>query len=168
MAVSTRQAVPSVGLIFEPDPPAEGLRAHGWRAPRAYSGGDIERNPDHDEYGAMIQRVIACYMLTRATRGELAARIGASERAITAWLVGDAWAAYATPVLRALARLGVGEGRGNWRNGGDRNDEVIAAGRQVMARALRAIEGEPLSERERAELLADLRLLLAGDDGAAP
>jgi hypothetical protein len=171
MVANPKPAAASPALLYEPDRPRPGGRAeHGWSHTRRIANRiehvDLHRDPRDDYFGAQLQHAIVRYVLGKASRAALAAELGMSERQVQAYLTGRAWEPYTQPVIRALRRLGISIGRGDWKRGGRRPKEVVEASRGVMRRAISALEGPSLGPEERDQLLADLWLLTACEDGA--
>ena len=119
----------------------------------------IERRHADDAWGLVVQRTIARYYLTRATRAELAVEIHVSERIVQSYIRAETWGAYGRPVLRALERLGIGRRRGDWWDPEGRGGEIIRAQRAVMRRAIDCLEGAPPTPDRVEAVVADLHLL---------
>lgn len=158
------QAAPT--LLYEPRRPAQighGARP-GWQRCVSHSNGYAEfgweRAPEHDAQGAVVQQIVARYLLTTVLRRDLASEYGFSERVIQGYLHGENYASYSAPVLAALKRLGIGHKRGFWGEGRDsRALEIIHAYASVARRVLAG----GLTDRVR----SDLRLLaIAGETPA--
>lgn len=161
MAAEYRDRPAAFPLMAEPEPRPEGFRlqrSHGWRMTER---GEAREHAD-DAFGAVVQHAIVRYLLTDATRAEVAVDLGVTERTAQAYLSGAIWGAYGRPILDRLAELGIGAGRGRWRDAADRPREIVAACLPLLARAADALEGRPLDVDERDRLIADLRLLAAG------
>jgi hypothetical protein len=181
----TQTDAPALPLLIEPtEKPPVGTTPRGggpgWRRVRVtrqfrgmdYIGYDFERNHDHDQYGAQVQHMIALYCLGGVQRQSLAKRFGVSERQVQAYLNGTAWRVYAQPVLDALRRMGIGQGRGSWHAVGEtgtfRTMEILAAAAKAVGEAtdlLEAVQPEAANDlRTRLRLLAfaDLAPLMKG------
>lgn len=171
MVAEYRQEPAPLPLLFEPDrPEAHGRAERGWsrteRIRNRIRSVGLHRRHEHDPYGAQIQHAIARYVLGGERRSALAAELSVSETHFQYMLRGATWGAYTRPVLRALRRLGITTGRGDWKIGARRAREIVAAQRSVMLRAIQAVDGAPPTPAERERLLADLYLLTiaSGDD----
>lgn len=161
MVAELRDETAPLPLIFEPDRPEPHGRAQGWRRTRYESQSDesgLFRNHADDEFGARVQHAIAMYVFGAGRRAAIASRLGVSETSFQYMARGAMWGSYGRPVLRALRRLGITPGRGDWQ-GGIRPREIIAANQSVMRRALDALEGAPATPSERSHLITDLYLL---------
>lgn len=155
-------ATTALPLLLEPDePPPNAVRWPGWRLGGVSSFELFTRAPEDDEQGALVQWAIVRYVTTETSRGTLAREYGMAERGLQGYLSGETWWPYGRPVLRALERLGIGTGRGRWARSAARPEEIVAASRLVMERAIAVLQGETQTSEEREELLADLRLLTA-------
>lgn len=162
------ESVRSLPLLFEPDPPTEDQQARvGWV--RVLHGSkwkgtiELERRHADDAQGAAIQHAVARFILGNVQRRQLAAELIVCETQVKFYVHGQAWTAYTRPVLRAIERLGITLGRGDWTGTGQRRPrEILAASGRLMALAADALEGRPLDTDEREGLVADLRLLAAG------
>lgn len=163
--------LPARPLLYPPDRPSPGQRGRGWVRPQLKRWGDrrgdLTRQHEDDAWGAEVQWAIARYLLTSVKRRELAAELTVGETQLQYYLRGLAWGLYGRPVLRALKRLGISRGRGNWTNSASplRAVEIARASQGLMAEAAAALDGAVLASRERDRLLADLRLLSAASNG---
>jgi len=103
-------------LLLPPDrPPTTARRSFGWRWKDGSPRPVLERRPQDDEQGAIVQWIVLRYYRDGAGRGELAREYGYSARHVQTYLTGDRGVAhrqsqwhhaYAAPVIRALAGLG--------------------------------------------------------------
>lgn len=168
MVAELRSESTSLPLLFPPDKPEPHGRCQGWRrtqyeSARADASG-LYRDHAADEYGARVQHAIVRYVFGQVRRSVIANEFTISETNVGYYLRGAIWGAYGRPVLRALRRLGITPGRGDWK-GGERQREIIAANQSVMRRAIDALEGPPIGPDARDKLLADLYLLtVAAED----
>lgn len=110
-AQTGRHALP---LLLQPDQPPVGVvGTYGWRWKAGTRFAVLERRPQDDEQGAVVQWMVLRYYRDGVLRKTLAAEYGYSERRVQEYLSGKGtsarclwWMAYSAPVLRALARLG--------------------------------------------------------------
>lgn len=128
-------------LLAEPVLPAEGHRGttYGWK-PRPIRATDDRRHYERyhadDQQGAVVQHVVCRYVLGDVTRSELSREYGMCSRQVNAYVSGEAWVTYATPILEAIARLGVPPVKGFWTGDGARPRLLVRAQRSVIRRAL--------------------------------
>lgn len=133
-------------LIFEPDPRPLGVGGiwHGWR-------NNAVRCHEDDAWGAAVQWIIVRYAAGETGRAQLAQEFSVSERQIQEYVSGRAWKPYSGPVLRAMARLGIGV----LKRGRARRHQEMMRGMANLAGdvlALLAHDHRPLAARARGDL----------------
>lgn len=159
-------AAPGLPLLLPPDPPSAhvyGTVGWRWKAGTTPPFTVLERRPQDDEHGAVVQWIVLRYHRDGVLRKTLAAEYGYSERQVQAYLSGSDrkshkshwWTAYAAPVLRALRRLGLPvDERSNQRK---RHDAQARAARGALADLAHLLDGDERPEARR--LQQDIRLL---------
>lgn len=149
---------PALPLLLPPDRPPKGvLRAVGWRWKRGTQCTVLERRPEDDAQGAIVQWIVLRYYRDGVLRKDLAQEFGYCERHVQEYLSGTSrrciWRqAYAMPVLRALRRLGVPvDGHANQRK---RLEPQLAACRQALINVANLLAGDdrPAARRLRRDI----------------
>jgi len=153
-------------LLLPPDKPAAGMTGtFGWRwkAGTRTRPPVLERRPQDDVQGAVVQWMVLRYYRDGVLRKELASEYGYSVRRVQEYLSGTKrpnskaiwWLAYAAPMLRALERIGFPVRERN--NQRLRADAQVAAGRAALRTVAHLVADDPRPEARR--LVRDVALL---------
>ena len=147
-------------LLLPPERTAETTYlTRGWRKTPLGLG----RRYDDDAVGAMVQRIIADYVLTDEPRRSIARRNGLSDRVVNCYLLAVNWSSYGRPVLKAFERLGISVKRHAGGGRQARLEEIARAQALLLRQAADLLARDQRPEVR--QVVADARLLSVFHEG---